>query len=59
MSGAGLLLPNVMDSTLPESDRNDGDKELCTSSVGSASVANCNLRGELVRSSASLSCRGR
>ena len=29
-----------MDSTLPESDHNDGDKELCTSSVGSTSVGN-------------------
>ena len=55
MSDAGLL-PNVMDSTLPESDHNDGDKELCTSSVlvGSASVANSDLRGELIRLSASI-----
>ena len=53
-SEAGLILPNVKDSTLPESERNDGDEELCTSSVGSASVANSDLRGELVRLSASL-----
>ena len=61
VSDAGLLLPNVMDSTLPESDHNDGDEELCTSSVlvGSASVANSDLRGELVRLSASLCVRER
>ena len=47
-----------MDSTLPISDHNDGDEELCTSSVGSASVANSDLRGELVRLSASL-CVGK
>ena len=57
-SHAGLLLPNVMGSTLPESDHNDGDEELCTSSVGSASVAKSDLRGELVRLSASL-CVGK
>ena len=48
-----------MDSTLSESDHNDGDEELCTSSVGSASVANSDLRGELFRLSASLLCRGK
>ena len=53
-SDAGFLLPNVMDSTLPENNHNDGDEEICTSSVGSASVANSDLRGELVRLSASL-----
>ena len=58
-SDAGLLLPNVMDSTLPESDHNDGDEELFTSSVGSASVANRDYRGELVRLSVSLLCRGK
>ena len=48
-----------MDSTLPESDHNDGDEELCTSSAASASVANSDLCGELVRLSASLLCQGK
>ena len=58
-SDAGLLLPNVVDSTILESDDNDGDEELRTSSMGSAKVANNDLRRTLVRLSMLLLCLGK